>query len=194
VRYVPLSQMPWIDNGLSIVLRTAPGVAEASLLEPARRAIAQVAPAVAVQQTTTMRRVLDRAVGPARQVVVLLSLLTGLALILGAVGVYGVMAHFASRRKRDWAIRVAIGLPGSRVITHVLGHGALLVAAGIVAGIAGASMLTRLLSSFLFEVSVLDPIAFATAGAALFGVGIVAAFIPALRAGMADPLKALREQ
>jgi putative ABC transport system permease protein len=125
---------------------------------------------------------------------VLLSLLTGLALILGAVGVYGVTTHFVARRRRDWAIRVAIGLPGSRVITHVLRHGALLLFAGIVMGIVGAAMLTRLLSSFLFDVSALDPLAFATAGAALFAAGIIAAFVPALRAGMADPLKALREQ
>ena len=194
VRYVALAQSPWVDDAQSIVLRTAPGASETSLLEPVRRTIARVAPAAAVQQTTTMRRVLDTAVGPARQVVSLLSLLTGLALILGAVGVYGVMTHFATRRRRDWAIRVAIGLPGSRVITHVLGHGALLVSAGIAAGIVGAAMLTRLLSSFLFGVSALDPIAFATAGAALFGVGVAAAFVPALRAGMADPLKALREQ
>jgi predicted permease len=193
VRYVALAQQPWIDDAESIVLRTAPG-AETSLLEPVRRTITRVAPAVAVQQTTTMRRVLDTAVGPARQVVVLLSLLSGLALILGAVGVYGVMMHFASRRRRDWAIRVAIGLPGSRVIAHVLGHGALLVSAGIAVGIVGSATLTRLLSSFLYEVSALDPIAFATAGAALFGVGMLAAFVPALRAGMADPLKSLREQ
>jgi putative ABC transport system permease protein len=194
VRYVASAQVPWIDDAQSIVLRTAPGAAETSLLGPARRIIARVAPAVAVQQTTTMRRVLDTSVGPARQVVTLLSLLTGLALILGAVGVYGVMAHAATRRRRDWAIRMAIGLPGSRVIAQVLGYGALLVSAGIAAGIAGAAMLTRLLSSFLFDVSALDPIAFATAAAALFGVGVAAAFVPAVRAGMADPLKALREQ
>ncbi|MFN8582503.1 MAG: FtsX-like permease family protein [Gemmatimonadaceae bacterium] len=194
VRYVPLAQVAWIDDAQSIVLRTAPGVAETSLLEPARRTVAHVAPAAAIQQTTTMRRVLDTSVGPARQVVSLLSLLTGLALMLGAIGVYGVMTHSVIRRRRDWAIRVAIGLPGSRVMAHVLGHGAMLVSLGIVVGIAGAAMLTRLLSSFLFEVSALDPVAFATAGAALFGVGIAAAFVPALRAGLADPLKALREQ
>jgi predicted permease len=194
VRYVAVAQIPWLDDAQSFVLRAAPGVAETSLLEPARRTIARVAPAAAVHQTTTMRRVLDTAVGPARQVVVLLSLLTGLALVLGAVGVYGVMTHFVTRRRRDWAIRVAIGLPGSRVITHVLAHGAMLVSAGIIAGVVGAAMLTRLLSSFLFDVGARDPIALATAGAALFGVGIVAAFVPAVRAGMADPLKALREQ
>jgi putative ABC transport system permease protein len=193
VRYVAVAQMPWIDPPQSLVLRAAPGVDEVSLLEPARRAIARVAPGVAVQQTTTMRRVLDTAIGPARQVVLLLSLLTGLALALGAVGIYGVIAHFAARRRRDWAIRVALGLPGSRVITHVVGHGALLVTAGIGVGVAGAAALTRLLSSFLYGVSAIDPIAFAVAGAALLGVGMLAAFVPAWRAGMTDPLIVLRE-
>jgi ABC-type antimicrobial peptide transport system permease subunit len=141
-----------------------------------------------------MRRVRDKAVGPARQVVLLLSLLAGLALILGAVGIYGVISHFASRRRRDWAIRVALGLPGARVITHVLQHAALLVSVGIAVGLAGAASLTGLLSSFLYGVRALDPVAFAAAGAVLFGVGIAAAFVPALRAGLTDPLKALREQ
>jgi putative ABC transport system permease protein len=149
---------------------------------------------VTVQQTTTMRRVLDAAIGPARQVVVLLSLLTALALLLGAVGVYGVVAHFAARRRRDWAIRVALGLPGSRVIAQVLGHGTLLVSAGVVVGFAGAAVLTRLLSSFLYGVSAIDPLAFAAAGGTLLVIGTAAAVVPAWRAGMADPLMALREQ
>jgi ABC-type antimicrobial peptide transport system permease subunit len=194
VRYVALAQMPWMDEALSLVLRAPPGVDETSLLEPARLTTARVVPGAAVQQTTTMHRVLDTAIGPARQVVLLLSLMTALSLILGAIGVYGVIAHYAARRRRDWAIRVALGLPGSRVISHVVGHGALLVTAGIVVGVAGAAMLTRLLSSFLYGVSAIDPVAFVTAGAALLAVGTVAAFVPAWRAGMADPLIALREQ
>lgn len=193
-RYVALAQMPWMDDAQSLVLRAMPGVDETSLLEPARRAIARVAPTAALQQTTTMRRVLDTAIGPARQVVVLLSLMTALSLTLGAIGVYGVIAHYAARRRRDWAIRVALGLPASRVISHVVGHAALLITAGIVVGVAGAAMLTRLLSSFLYGVDAIDPIAFAAAGAMLLGVGTVAAFVPAWRAGMATPLIALREQ
>lgn len=194
VRYVALAQMPWMDDGQSLVVRAVPGVDDTSLLEPARHTITRVAPSAALQQTTTMRRVLDTAIGPARQVVMLLSLMTALSLILGAVGVYGVIAHHAARRRRDWAIRVALGLPGSRVISHVVGHGARLVTAGIAVGVAGAAMLTRLLSSFLYGVSAIDPIAFVTAGAALLAVGTVAALVPAWRAGMADPLIALREQ
>jgi putative ABC transport system permease protein len=193
-RYVAVAQMPWLDQAQSLVLRAAPGVDENSLLEPARRVIARVAPAVAVQQTTTMGRVLDTAIGPARQVVLLLSLLTALALVLGAVGIYGVMSHFAARRRRDWAIRVALGLPGLRVIGHAMGHGVVLITAGIGVGVIGAAALTRLLSSFLYGVSAIDPIAFTTAAAGLLGSGVLAALIPAWRAGMSDPLSALRDQ
>jgi ABC-type antimicrobial peptide transport system permease subunit len=124
----------------------------------------------------------------------LLSLLSGLALVLGAVGIYGVIAHFAARRKRDWAIRVALGLPGSRVVTHVVRQGAVLAGIGIALGALGAVALTRLLTSFLYGVSGVDPIAFAAAGAALLLIGLVAAFIPARRAGTVDPAMVLREQ
>jgi predicted permease len=193
VRYVAVAQMPWIDQAQSIVVRAAPGIDETSLLESVRRTMARVAPGVAVQQTTTMRRVLDTAIGPVRQVVVLLSLLTALALGLGAVGIYGVIAHFAARRRRDWAIKVALGLPGSRVIAHVIGHSALLVSGGVGVGIAGAAALTRVLASFLYGVSAIDPIAFAAASALLLGVGVLAALVPAWRAGTAEPLAALRD-
>ena len=123
----------------------------------------------------------------------LLSLLTGLALTLGAVGVYGVLAHFAARRRRDWAIRIALGLRGSRVVAHVVGHGALLVTAGIVIGLLAALALARALSSFVYGVSTFDPVSFAAAGAALLAAGLLAAFIPARRAGMTDPAIVLRE-
>jgi len=193
VRYVALAQQPWIDSYQSLVLRTAPGVDETTLIEPARRRLAQVAPEVAVQDVTTMRRVLDTAIGPARQVVELLSLLTALALTLGAVGVYGVVAHFATRRRRDWAIRMALGLTNGRVMAHVLGHAAGLVAAGIVIGAVAAAALTRLLSSLLFGVSALDPVSFAAAAVALLAAGLFAALVPAWRAATTDPVQALRE-
>ncbi len=194
VRYVPVAQMPWVDEAQSLVLRAEPNVDPALLLDAARRTVERVAPGVAVQGTTTMRSVLDSAVGPARQVMSLLTLLTGLALTLGAVGIYGVIAHFATRRQRDWAIRVALGLPSSRVVAHVISHGALLVAAGIGIGVLAAAGLARLLSSFLYGVSTLDPLSFAAAGAALLIVGLLAGLIPAWRAGMTDPAIVLREQ
>jgi predicted lysophospholipase L1 biosynthesis ABC-type transport system permease subunit len=194
VRYVAVAQMPWVDEPQSLVLRSTPGVDETSLLAAARQTVARVAPGVAVRETTTMGRVLDMAIGPARQVVVLLSLLSGLALILGAVGIYGVMAHFAARRQRDWAIRIALGLSPSRVIGNLVGYGSMLVTAGIVVGVIVAAGLTRLLSAMLYQVPAIDPVAFSAAGATSLLVGSLAALIPAWRAATTDPLTALRDQ
>jgi len=164
------------------------------VLDDARRTVNRVAPAFAVQEATTMSRVLDQAVGPARQMMTLLTLLSTLAMILGAIGIYGVMSHFAARRKRDWAIRIALGLPTTRVIRHIVGQGAGLVAVGIVAGVVGTVALARLLTSFLYGVGTLDPIAFAAASALLLAIGMVAAFVPAHRASTVDPALVLREQ
>ena len=141
-----------------------------------------------------MDRVLAKAVGPARQIMTLLTILSALALVLGAVGIYGVISHFANRRKRDWAVRVALGLRPSRVVSHIVGRGASLVGAGIVVGVVAAAALARLLASLLYGVSAVDPLALAAASATLLGVGLVAAFVPARRAGRVDPALALREQ
>ena len=192
--YYLARQVEWFGNAGTFVIRTTRPGDEASLLDDARRTINRVAPAFAVQQSTTMSRVLDNAVGPARQVMTLLALLSGLALTLGAVGIYGVISHFAARRKRDWAIRVALGLPGSRVVTHIVGQGVVLVAAGIALGAIGTIALSRLLTSFLYGVSTVDPLAFLAASGALLAVGVVAAFVPARRAGTVDPALVLREQ
>jgi len=137
---------------------------------------------------------LDAAVGPARQVMSLLSLLTGLALTLGAVGVYGVIAHFADRRRRDQAIRMALGLRATGAVSRLVGRAATLVAAGIAIGIVGAASLARLLSSFLYGVGTIDLIAFTAAGAALMSVGLLAAYVPARRAGVVDLAIVLHEQ
>jgi ABC-type antimicrobial peptide transport system permease subunit len=121
-------------------------------------------------------------------------MLSALALLLGAIGIYGVITHFAARRQRDWAIRVALGLPSSRVVRHIVGQGAALVGLGIAVGVVGTLALARLLTSFLFGVSTVDPLAFGAASALLLAIGIIAAFIPARRAGTVDPARVLREQ
>ena len=164
------------------------------VLPPARQMIFKTAPAVAIQEATTMSRVLDRAIGPARDVMTLLTLLTGLSLVLGAVGIYGVISQFVSRRQRDWGIRVALGLSPQRVVTLVVRHGAGLVAIGIAVGVGFAIVLARLLTSFLYGVSATDPLSIVAASATLLAVGVVAALIPALRASRTDPAIVLREQ
>ncbi|MES2523799.1 MAG: ADOP family duplicated permease [Gemmatimonadota bacterium] len=189
-----LARQVWFGNNTSLVVKTSrPGDAEA-LLDMARTTVNRVAPNFAVQGTSTMNRVFDNAVGPARQIMTLLTLLSALALLLGAVGIYGVISHFVARRKRDWAIRVALGLPGRRVVTKILGQGATLVVAGIVIGAFASVAMSKLLASFLFGVTGIDPLAFAGASAVVLITGLIAAFVPARRAGSVDPALVLREQ
>jgi hypothetical protein len=192
-RYLMNANIPFVPEPQTIVLRTTrPGDAE-RILSPARELIARTAPNVAVREVTTMARVLGHAVGPARDVMTLLGLLTGLSLVLGAIGIYGVISQFVARRQRDWGIRVALGLAPKRVVVLVVRHGASLVAAGVVLGVALAVGLTRLLSSFLYGVSPTDPLAMLAAAAALLVIGITAALIPAVRASRTDPAIVLRE-
>ena len=189
-----LDRAAWFGSGGSFVIRTSRPQDAPAVLDDARRTIQRVAPEFAIQSVTTMDRVFDSAVGPARQVMSLLTLLSGLALLLGAIGIYGVIAHFAARRKRDWAIRVALGLPGSRVITYIVRQGVVLALIGIAFGAVAAAALTRLLSTFLYGVSSLDPMALAAASVSLVAIGVIAAFVPARRAGSVDPANVLREQ
>jgi ABC-type antimicrobial peptide transport system permease subunit len=193
-RYYLAGTVPWFIPSATLVVRTHAGTDPAAILESARRAVQRAAPSFAVSRTTTMARILDDAVGPARQIMSLLSLLAGLALVLAAIGIYGVIAHFVSRRKRDWAIRVALGLSGGQVVAQVVKQGVVLAALGILFGTAATMVLSRLLTTLLYGVSTVDPIAFAAAGLGLLAIGTGAAFIPARRAGMTDPALVLREQ
>lgn len=192
-RYYLAGVIPWFSTRATFVIK-ASGVDPASVLDQARNTVQRVAPGFPIQATTTMSRVFDTAIGPARQIMSLLSMLSGLALILGGVGIYGVISHFAIRRMRDWAIRVALGLRGSGVVIHIVRQGVGLAILGIAVGALGAFALTRLLTTFLFGVSAVDPIAFGGASLVLIVIGAVAAFIPARRAGTVDPALVLREQ
>jgi predicted permease len=194
VRYVAVAQMPWVDEAQSFVLKAAPGADLVGLLDAARRRVQEVRPTAAVRSVSSMSSVLAGAVGPARQVVSLLSLLSGLALVLGAVGIYGATLHFAARRRRDWAIRVALGLSSAGAVTQVFNRGAALVAVGVGLGAVAAAALARLLSPLLYDVATLDPVAFVGAGSVLLAVGLLAAWVPARRAGDVDPATVLREQ
>lgn len=193
-RYMLADQVPWVPAGQSLVLRIAPGSDPAALLPAVRRAVTRAAPGIAVQEATTMQALLARAVGPVRQVMTLLALLTALALALGAVGVYGVISHFATRRQRDWGIRLALGLRPIQVIRHIVGRGLALVGTGVLLGVVASTSLSRLLASFLYGVGASDPLPPATAAVVLLGVGAVAAWIPARRAGRVPPAVVLREQ
>lgn len=189
-----LASQTWFNSSVSFVVKAERPEQAALMLDMLRRTANTRTPLLAVQGTSTLQNVFDIAVGPARQIMALLTLLSFLALVLGGVGIYGVMSHFATRRKRDWAIRVALGLPGMRVVSHIMAQGALLIGVGVLFGGIATTFMSGMLSSMLFNVGSADIIGFASAAAVVLGAGLVAAFIPAQRAGRVDPAMVLREQ
>lgn len=193
-RYLLYEQIPAIFQDHTLVLRMAGGGEAAAVVGAARSTIHRVTPGVAVQQTTTMERVFTEALGPARQVMSLLTLLGGLALALGAIGVYGIVSHLVTRRKRDWGIRIALGQRPAQVVAQIVRRGGTLVAVGLVLGLLAFLVMARVLASFLYGVGAADPLALAAAAATLLIAGLLAAFVPARRASRIDPAVVLREQ
>ena len=187
------SQLPFAPEAWSLVLRTTSGD-PASILAAARDVVHRAAPSVAVQTTTTMREAFARAMGPARPLTTLLVLLAGIAVGLGAIGVYGVVSHFVERRRRDWSIRMALGLRPARLIGQIVRRGGALVGFGVIAGLIGSMFSSRVLASFLYGVGAADPVALIAATVALFAIGITATLVPARRASRVDPATVLREQ
>lgn len=193
-RYMLFDQMPMGWQQVSFVLAATRPEDVPQLLQAGRGLLQREGRNLALERTVAMESVVDEAVGAPGRLAILLSLLAGLALLLGAVGVYGMISHFVSRRTRDYGIRIALGLTPGRVVSQVMGRGLLLVCVGSAIGIVAALLLTRLLSSLLYGVSAADPQALTGAVLALLAVGALAAFIPARRASRTDPALVLRQQ
>jgi putative ABC transport system permease protein len=193
-RYYLYEHVPFLLEWQSVVVRARGGADPASLLNAVRIRAQEVAPGVAVRELTTMENVLTRAIGPARQVMALLSLLGALALALGTIGVYGVVSHFVRRRRRDWGIRIALGLSPTAVTRQIVGQAQALVVAGIVLGVAGFFALARLLAGFLYGVGTADPLSIAGAATLMVAAGLLASWIPARRASRIQPAQVLREE
>lgn len=182
----------FVPSGMSFVIRTEEPEQAESLLDASRSTVGANGRFVA-EDTTTMRRILNRAIGPAGYVVVFVSLLGLLALILGAIGVYGVISHDVMRRTHEYGVRIALGESPSRVLGQVVGRGAKLVVLGSTVGIAAAAGVSRLLTSFLYGITPTDSMSFGAAVFILMLSGVVAAFLPARRTSRIDPAAVLRE-
>jgi putative ABC transport system permease protein len=127
-----------------------------------------------------------------RFALILLGLLSLLALILASIGIYGVMSYSVAQRSHEIGIRMALGAGRGQVLAIVLGNGLRLVLAGVGIGAAGALVLTRFMSAFLFGISASDPLTFLAISLFLTGIALLATFVPARRAMRLDPIKALR--
>jgi ABC-type antimicrobial peptide transport system permease subunit len=136
--------------------------------------------------------VYDRSLDVTSFTVVLLGIAAGMAMFLGVVGLYGVIAYVASQRRREIGIRIALGARPRDVRLMFVRHGLVLGALGVTLGILGATMLTRLMASLLFGTSRLDPMTYAVVSLGLVAVAGLASYVPARAATTVDPVLALR--
>jgi putative ABC transport system permease protein len=163
-----------------------------SLSTPVRRIMRELDPMLPVAEVRTMESVLGETYARERFSAFLLGGFSVSALLLAAIGIYGVLAYSVSERTREIGVRLAIGADAGRIVGMVLGDGARFVLAGMVVGLAGAFAVSTLISSLLFETGPRDPVAFVAGPGILLGVAVVAAYVPAWRASRMDPMKALR--
>ena len=186
--YVPYRQSAQRDMVLAV--RTA---SDPSLLAPAlRQAVIETDPAQPVSRVTTMTKYMDDAVATPRLAAGLLTVFGGIALLLAAVGIYGVIAFSVTRRTREIGVRIALGAGRRDVLRMVVGQAVLLAAIGVAVGIAGALALTNLVKGLLYGVAATDPLIYASISILLIAVAALAAYIPARRAARVSPSMALR--
>ena len=192
--YVPFEQTPstgFTPVNLNIVIRsTLPMEA----LAPRIRDIVTAAdPSLPIVNMRTMEDVFSQSVVRPRFLAQLLSIFGGLALILAAIGTYGILSYSVTERRREIGIRMALGADRGSVVGMVLGQGMRMTALGLIVGIAGSLLLTRLVSTLLFDVKPTDPVTFAAVAVFIALVGTLACLIPARRATTVDPMVVLRD-
>jgi len=189
--YIPLQQDRERWNLIMFAVRTDQD--PASLASAARDAVRAVDPEQAVSRIRTIDEIADTLLAGRRFNTVLLSVFSAVALLLAAIGTYGVMAYSVTRRTREIGIRMAVGARPIDVLRMVLTQGARLVAVAVGLGLTGALVTNRLLAQQLFEVSATDPATLTAGAATLCAFALLACYVPARRAMKIEPLQALRE-
>jgi putative ABC transport system permease protein len=188
--YFPMAQRP--ASAVQIAIRSDLPVE--NLTNAVQRAVAGIDPALTVFGARDMQEILELQTANGRLASSLLTVFGVAALLLAAVGLYGLLAFVVSLRSREIGIRLALGATQRNVLREVIGHGLRLVAVGLTVGVAIAALTTRYVESQLFAVGRFDPLVFAMATLALFIVALVASWIPARRASRVHPQVAIRAQ
>jgi predicted permease len=187
--YVALGQFAPVN---AVVFLRSRHVAAAQLGDAVRNVVESMTPNVPVHSIVTMDQIVTRSMANRRFSLELLAVFAGVALLLAAIGIYGVMSYSFSQRTREVGIRVALGAQRLDILRMAVGEGMLIVAIGLVTGIAGALAVTRVFRSMLFGVDATDPITLGVVAGILAAVALLACYIPARRATRVDPLAALR--
>ena len=178
------------ERGIGLVVRTT--MPAAAALPMLREAIKTLEPSVVFTEDTTAAQIAAATMAPTKVAAYASAAFGGLALLLAAVGLYGVIAYVVSRRTREIGIRMALGAKRGQVLRLVMQQGGRLAAAGIALGVLASAGAARLLGALLYGVSGIDPVAYASAVAILLLVAGIANMVPALSAARVDPAKALR--
>lgn len=186
--YSPYRQRP--STNMNLVVRSA--VDPTSVTASIRAAVAAIDKDQPIFAVHTMQELVNDSISTRRLTLVLLGIFSALALILAAIGIYGVMAYSVALRTQEIGIRMALGAQRQDVLRLVLGQGARIAFFGVAIGLAAAAALARLLSSLLFSVSARDPLTFAAVAVLLAAVALLACYVPARRALRIDPIIALR--
>lgn len=179
-------------NAIELVIRSSRPAN--SLASDVRAVMKAFDPNLPATEFTTLDAVVDRAVAPRRLITSLLGAFSALALVLAAVGLYGVIAYSVGQRTREIGIRMAVGAQRGDVLRLIVGEGLKMALAGIVVGLISALLVTRVLDSLLFGVTARDPFIFVANAIVLIAVALLASAIPARRAARVDPMEALRSE
>ena len=186
--YVPYGALPL--NDISVVVRSS---ADQKLIESEiRAAVRAVDPELPVYGLATADQIVSDSVAQPRFYLVLIGAFAAMALLLAALGIYGVISYTVSERTRELGIRIALGASSERVMRLVVGEGLWLTVVGVAMGLVAAVGLTRLIASLLFGVGAFDPLTFAGVAILLVGVAAVSSWLPARRAARVDPVIAMR--
>jgi predicted permease len=189
--YYPLAQMAGRYRRMNLAVRSSGGDVM-SLVGHIQAEVRGIDKDQPIYQIQTLESLIADSVGPRRFAMTLLALFAGVALLLAAIGIYGVMSYSVTQRTHEIGIRVALGAGRKDVLKLIVGQGLVFIISGLIMGLVGAYIATSLLSNLLYDVSARDPITFAVVTATLAVIALAACYIPARRAMRVDPIIALR--
>jgi putative ABC transport system permease protein len=186
--YVPFRQS--VSDHMDLVVKSP--IDPAALTSAIRRLIAGIDKDQPIFAISTMRQLIENSVSTRRITLILLGLFSALALVLAAIGIYGVISYSVAQRTHEIGIRMALGAQKADVLRMILTQGAKIAGAGVVIGIVASFALTRLMTNLLFSVSAADPVTFTAVAIVLVAVAMLACYIPARRTLRVDPILSLR--
>jgi ABC-type antimicrobial peptide transport system permease subunit len=183
----------FVQRGAVIVMRTSRAGSE-SLHKEIQQAVWSVNSNLPLVRVRTVEEIYRGSMARSSFTLVMLAVAGGMALLLGIVGIYGVISYSVTQRRREMGIRIALGAQQTTLEGMVVRHGLILASIGVALGLAGAVGVTRVLSTFLYGVSALDPITYVAVSGGLLGAAALASYLPAHKASSVNPMEALRAE